>query len=174
MPKKKLEEEEVVEEVPQEPKAAETSETVSISKEQWDATQKQIKMLLSVADKGRVFSYEMKENSQKGKKPIRVKVSAFAGGYIIKWRSIKDNLIQHPTSGMTVGEEQVYEVVVLKPDNSLENITVNGYPRFSDARYNNREECDVISKSEDFEGNTTYDVVLPDGRTIKLAEAFLN
>lgn len=135
---------------------------------------KKLKLLYEVADKGRVFNYEAKENSKVSKKAMKVKLSVFNGGIITSWRVMKDQLIKHPTTGMTVGEEQEYEIIVLDPDNNLSKVTINGYPRFSDARYNERIEANIVGKSEGFDGKVTYDVELPDGRSIKLEDRFLN
>src|SRR3990167_5120136 len=148
-------------------------ETVNISKEQWDATQKQIKMLLEVADKGRVFNYE-NQQAGKEKKVQKVKLSLFAGGIITGWRTIKDVLIKHPTTGLTAGEEQQYEVIVLLPDNTTKNVLINGYPQFSDARYTERVDCDVLSKSEEYSGAVTLTVLLPDGRELPVGIQFVN
>ena len=69
--------------------------------------QAKLKMLTEVADKGRVFSYE--SNIKADKKPFKIKLSVFQNGIIVGWRTVKDELVKHPTTGLTVGEHQEYE-----------------------------------------------------------------
>jgi len=133
--------------------------------------QEKLKMLYEVADKGRVFNYE---SQRAEKKPLRVKLSAYNGKTIIGWRTLKDELIKHPTTGLTVGEVQEYELWLLNSDGSEERTIIHGYPAFSDARYRERIECEVIGKKEDYQGNIEYDVQLPDGRKISLNSRFIN
>ena len=133
--------------------------------------QKQLKMLTEVADKGRVMNYESK-NAEK--KPFKVKLSVYRDGIIVGWRVVKDELVKHSTTGLTIGEVQEFELLVLNKAGETIKVTVNGYPAFSDARYTERVECEVVSKKEDFTGVMTYDVKLPDGRVISLADRFLN
>ena len=133
--------------------------------------QKKLEMLYEVADKGRVFNYE---SQRAEKKPLRVKLSIYNGKTIIGWRTLKDELIKHPTTGLTVGEVQEYELWLLNPDGSEERTIVHGYPAFSDARYKERIECEVIGKEEDYQGNIEFDVQLPDGRKISLNSRFVN
>lgn len=135
--------------------------------------QAQLKMLVEVADKGRVYNYEASK-SKGEKKPFKVKLSVFGGGIIVGWRTSKDELIKHPTTGMIVGEQQEYELLILDAESNIQKVMVSGYPTFSNARYNDRVECEVISKSDDFNGNTTFEVQTPDGRIIKIASAFVN
>ena len=149
-------------------------ETVTISKSELESIKDQLKMLHSVADKGRVFNYENQQQKGKDKKAQKVKLSIFAGGYITGWRTIKDVLIKHPTTGLTAGEEQQYEVIVLLPDNTTKNVLINGYPQFSDARYTERVDCDVLSKSEEYSGAVTLTVLLPDGRELPVGIQFVN
>lgn len=146
-------------------------ETVTINKSQLDAITEKLKMLEAVADKGRVFNYE---NANTTKKPFKIKLSAYQGGLIIGWRTIRDQLIKNPTTGLTFGEEQEYEVKVLRSDNEVMLLNIKSYPAFTDARYNERVECEVIGKKEDYSGNITYEVQLPDGRRIELDARFLN
>lgn len=133
--------------------------------------QKQLKMLYSVADKGRVFNYE---NSTKEKKPFQIRLSVFDGKIIIGWRNAKDILVKHPQTGATVGEEQQMEVILLDKEGNKTTHTFNGYSAFSNAKYDNRIDCEVVSKAEDYEGRLTYNVVLPDGRNINLGAQFVN
>ena len=146
-------------------------ETVTITKAKMDEIEVKLKMLYDVADKGRVFNYE---NSKSEKKPLKIRLSVFAGGIIVGWRTLKDELVKHPTTGMTVGENQEYELLVLDLEGNHQKITVSSYPAFSNARYNERVEAEIISKSEGYDGNITYDVVLADGRIIKIDSRFVN
>lgn len=148
-------------------------EVVSISKEEWDKVQEQLKMLKEVADKGRVFSYE-NQKAALGKKSRKVKLSLYTGKIVIGWATIKDVLVKNPTTGLTVDEDQQYELLLLGEDNAISKIQIAGYARFSNIRYNDRIEADVVSQSEDYEGKTSFDVKLPDGRVIKLASQFIN
>lgn len=129
------------------------------------------KLVYATADKGRVFNYE---NSQQTKNPIRIKLSLFRNGIIVGWRTLTDELVRHPTTGMIIGESQAYELLILTKDNKITKETVQSYPAFSNARYNVRTEGEVIAKKEDFEGNTTYDVKLQDNRVISLDSRFAN
>jgi hypothetical protein len=133
--------------------------------------QKQLKMLYDVADKGRIFNYE---NQKKDKQAIKVKLSVFRGGLIVGWRTMKDELIKHPTTGLVVGENQEYELLILGKDGQTTKVIVNSYPAFSEARYVERVECEVVSRKEDYNGNISYDLLLPDGRQITLASQFIN
>ena len=133
--------------------------------------QKELEMLRSVADKGRVMNYESKTI---GKKSIFVKLSKHDGKIIVGWRTLKDVLVKNPTTGLTVGEEQEYELLLLDEDGSIKKITVNGYPRFTEIRYAERISARVIGKKEDEEGNFTFTLLLPDEREIDLDQRFLN
>ena len=133
--------------------------------------EKKLKMLYDVADKGRVFNYE---NSSVEKKPFKVKLSEFRNGIIVGWRTIKDELVRHPTTGLLIGEAQEYELLLLGTDGETTKTSVNGYPAFSSARYDNRVEAEVQGKKEDYRGNISYDVKLNDGRVISLDARFLN
>lgn len=148
-------------------------EMVEISKDQLNEILGKLKMLEEVADKGRVMNYETK-NAAQGKKPMRAQMSMIGDGILVGWRTMKDELIKHPTSGLVIGETQEFELLVLKPDDTIEKVSLNGYPTFSNARYNQRIEVEIIGKEEDFEGNLKFAVKLPDGRVTKLAAAFLN
>jgi hypothetical protein len=145
---------------------------IEISKEEWDKVQEQLKMLTAVADKGRMFNYESQQAQQK--KPIKVKLSVYNDQYIVGWKTIKDELIKHPTTGLTVGEVQEYEVSLLSKTGISTTAKIIGYPAFSDARYTQRVECEVIGKSEDYNGNLEFDLVLPEGQKIKLPSQFIN
>ncbi len=131
-----------------------------------------IKMLEDVADKGRVMNYQSKNT--KDKKPIKAQLSLVGDGYLVGWRTLKDELIKHPTSGLVIGESQEFELLILKPDDSLEKVTVSGYPAFSNTRYNSRVEVELVGKEEDYDGNIKFKVKLPDGRITTLAAAFIN
>jgi hypothetical protein len=130
-----------------------------------------IQMLTQVADKGRVFNYENKVST---KKPLKAHLSVYNGKTIVGWRTIKDQLVKHPTTGSIVGEEQEYELLVIDKDNVTSKVLVRGYPAFSDARYTERIEVVIKGKKEDYNGNITYDVVLPDGRDLSLDARFIN
>ena len=133
--------------------------------------QEKIKMLYEVSDKGRVFNYESKKSA---KKPFKVKLSAYKGGIIIGWRTVKDILIKNPTTGLTVGEEQQYEVVILDRDGTTRKDLISGYPAFSEARYTERIEAEVIGRREDYQGNIDFDLLLSDGRQVPLNSKFVN
>src|SRR3990167_8275485 len=134
--------------------------------------QAKLKMLTEVADKGRVFSYE--SNIKADKKPFKIKLSVFQNGIIVGWRKVKDELVKHPTTGLTVGEHQEYELLILDHEGKTQKTSVSSYPAFSNARYTQRIEADVISKKEDYSGNVSYDVQLPDGRQISIDARFIN
>lgn len=146
-------------------------DVVTIDKAQWEQVQNQLKMLTAVADKGRVFNYESQKTE---KKPMRIKMSVYQNKIIVGWKTIKDRSIFHPTTGKQVGEEQEYEVELLGQDNVREKIVINGYSTFGNARYDNRIECEVVGKREDYNGKIDYDVVLPDGREISINSSFIN
>lgn len=147
------------------------SPMISVSQESWDEVQKQLKMLYEVADKGRIYNYESQRTE---KKPLRVKLSVYQDKTIIGWRTIKDKAVFHPTTGKQVGEEQEYELLLLDKEGKSSLSTVHGYPNFSEARYSERVECEVTGKKEDWDGKLTFDVKLPDGRTISLDSKFVN
>ena len=135
--------------------------------------QAKLKMLYDVADKGRVFNYE-NQQAGAGKKVKKIKLSVFDGSIIVGWRTLKDELIKHPTSGMTVGEKQEYELLLFGKDSNITKVVVEGYPRFSEIRYTERIEADIIGQTETFDGVITFDVALPDGRTVKMDSKFIN
>lgn len=152
------------------------AETIQVNKQQWEDVQKQLKMLVAVADKGRVFNYE---SANTEKKPLRVKLSLYQEKVIVGWKTLKDELIKHPTTGKTVGEQQEYELMLLGKDENGEynvdsKVTVNGYPSFSEARYTERIEVEVVGKKEDYKGEIEFDVVLPDGKKLALNSRFVN
>lgn len=160
---------------PQTTKPPETpkEEMIEISKGQLNDILAKLKMLEEVADKGRLLNYETK-NAAQGKKPMRAMLSMIGDGVLVGWRTMKDELIKHPTTGLTIGETQEFELLVLKPDDTIEKVSLSGYPTFSNARYNQRIEVEIVGKEEDFEGNLKFSVKLPDGRVTKLAAAFIN
>lgn len=133
--------------------------------------QEKLRMLEDVADKGRLLSYQTRKSN---KQPMRAHLALYKDQYVVGWRTVKDKLISHPTTGATVGEEQEYELILLDAKGNMNKETVVGYPQFSEIRYADRVECDIVGKKEDFEGNLSFDVVLPDGRQIELAGQFLN
>jgi hypothetical protein len=152
------------------------AETINVSKSEWDSMQEQIKTLMAVADKGRLFNYEAGKTQ---KKPLKVKLSLFNDQIITGWRTLKDDLIKHPTTGKTVGEVQEYEITLLGKNAAgqyaVENKAVlNSFQAFSDARYTERIEVEVVGKKEDMNGKFTYDIQLPEGSLIQLEERFLN
>mgnify|MGYP001586199763 CR=1 FL=1 len=48
--------------------------------------------------------------------------------------------------------------LILDKENNTSKITINGYPQFSNARYNERIEVELTGKKEDFDGKITWDV----------------
>ncbi len=132
---------------------------------------KTIEMLKEVADKGRVFNYE---SQRAEKKPIKVKLSIYNEQIIIGWRTLKDELIKHPTTGLTVGEKQEYELKLLNKDGTENTVLVSGYPSFSDARYTERVECEVVGKKEDYKGNIEFEVEIPNYGRKTLDSRFVN
>lgn len=147
------------------------SKMIQISEEDWNKTQETLKMLYEVADKGRIFNYESQRTT---KKPLRVKLSKYQNKIIIGWRTVKDELIAHPTTGKIVGEKQEYELLLLDSEGNTSKALVDGYPNFTSARYTERIEADVVGKKEDFDGKTTFEIQLPDGRKISLDARFVN
>lgn len=133
--------------------------------------QKQLAMLSAVADKGRVFNYE---NLHAEKKPIRVRLSKYGGGIIVGWRTVKDELVKHPTTGLIVGEVQEYELLVQNDAGEIEKKSVLGYPAFSAARYDDRIEAEVMGRREDYEGKITFDAQLPNGSMLSISSQFVN
>lgn len=133
---------------------------------------KTIEMLKEVADKGRMFNYE---NSHTGKnKSMKVKLSVFRGQIIVGWKTNKDELVKHPTTGKTVGEIQEYEILLLDKEGKITSTIVNGYPTFTDARYTERIECEVVGKKEDFAGNLEFDVQIPEFGKQTIHSRFVN
>ena len=133
--------------------------------------QEKLKMLYDVADKGRIYNYESKTTQ---KKPFKVHLSVFDGDYVVGWRTLKDDKIFHPQTGKQVGEIQAYEIKLLKKDGSERVVNVNGYNDFSNARYSERIEAEVVGKKEDWDGKTMFDIKLPDGRIINLDCRYIN
>jgi len=133
--------------------------------------QQKLKMLYEVSDKGRVFNYE---SGRAEKKPLKVKLSMMDGKVLIGWQTLRDDLLKNPTTGITMGEVQEYELLFLSSDGQQEYIKVNGYVAFSNIRYEKRIDCEVVGKREDYEGNIDFDVQLPDGRKITISSRFVN
>ena len=147
-------------------------ETILIPKSEWEQVQKTLEMLKSVADKGRVYNYEAGQKTDK--KPKKVKLSKYDGGYIIAWETQKDELVKHPVTGATVGENQQIEVKILMPNGDTVSKVFNSYVQFSNARYDSRDECEVIGTSENYTGQIKWTLALPDGRHIELSPNFVN
>ena len=133
--------------------------------------QEKLKMLEAVSDKGRMFNYR---NQKATKKPMKINLATYEDKILVGWKTVKDILVKNPTTGLTVGEEQEFELLFLDKDGSITNELVRGYPRFSDIRYSDRIDAEIVGKTEDAEGRVTFDIVLPDGREIKMAETFVN
>lgn len=131
----------------------------------------QLKMLYNVADKGRIYNYE---SQRAEKKALKVKLSIFNDKVIVGWRTLKDELIKDSRTGATIGETQQYELALLDKAGNINNVTIDGYVNFSNARYTQRIEVEVVGRKEDWEGNQTFDVRLPDGRKVSLDSRFVN
>ncbi len=136
-----------------------------------EENQKQLKMLYAVADKGRLFNYE---NSNAEKKSSKVYLSKYEDKLVVGWRTLKDRLIKNPTTGLTVGEEQEYELLLLDDKDEMTKIEISSYSRFSDIRYGERIECEVIGRKEDYAGNITFELSLPGGRNLSIDGKFIN
>ena len=136
-----------------------------------EADRKQLEMLESVADKGRMFNYR---NQRATKRPMKVQLATYEEKILIGWKTTKDILVKNPTTGLTVGEEQEIELLFLDKEDNITKELIKGYPRFSDIRYSDRIEAEITGKTEDADGNITFDIFLPDGRQIKLSERFVN
>lgn len=146
-------------------------DTIEISKADWEKVQQQLQTLYAVADKGRLSNYE---NKIQNKKPFTVKLSVYQGQIIIGWAIKKDELIKDVRTGVTIGERQEIEVKLLDKEGKENLINLDGYISFSNARYNERIDCEVINKKEDWQGNMSFDIKLPDGRLITLDSRFVN
>lgn len=151
-------------------------DNITISKKEWEEVHKQLKMLNAVADQGRKFNYE---NANAEKKPIKVKLSIYNGNIIVGWRMVRDDLVKHPTTGKTVGEQHESELMLLGKDDKGEynvssKVLLNSFQSFSDAHYNERIECEVVSRREDYGGKIDFDVLLPDGQIITINSRFVN
>ena len=133
--------------------------------------QKKLEMLEAVSDKGRLFNYQ---NRTATKKPMKIQLATYEEKILIGWKTVKDILVKNPTTGLTVGEQQEVELLFLDKDDKITKELIVGYPRFSDIRYSDRIDAEIVGKTEDEEGKVTFDVVLPDGREIKLSERFVN
>ena len=160
--------------------AEETTETPDIQKllekvEVLEASDKkkgeELKLLYSVADKGKLMHVESKKG---GKRPMKVSLSLYEDSIIIGWRIAKDILIKNPTTGLTVGEEQEIEILLLDKESKVRKEMIKGYPRFSEIRYLERIEAEVTGRKEDWEGKVSFNLLLPDGRQIDIDERFVN
>lgn len=152
-------------------KRYEFNDEIKINRKEWEDVQKQLKMLYEVADKNRVQNYE---SQRAEKKPFKVKLSVFDGKIIVGWQTKRDELIRDPRTGTTIGEKQEIEIRLLDNDGNLTNAVLDGYVSFSNARYGERIDAEVINRKEDYNGNTSFDVKLPNGRTITLDARFVN
>lgn len=132
----------------------------------------QIKMLTEVADRGRMLNYQAKKDPTK--KPMKVSLSIHEDKIVIGWRTIKDILKYNPLTGNISGEVQEYEILLLDKEGKISKGTVNGYLRFSDIRYSERIEVEVVGKKEDYDGKIEYEVLLPDERQIIIDARFIN
>lgn len=133
--------------------------------------QKKLKMLYDVADKGRVFNYE---NQNAEKKASRVKLSRYKNKFIVGWRTVRDEILFNPMTGKPSGEAQEYEILLYEPGSATTTDRISGYVNFTNARYDDRIECLVKSKSTSFDGSTTFVVLLPDGSELPLDSKFIN
>lgn len=132
---------------------------------------KKLDMLEYAADKGRVFNYK---NRQVSDRLMTVKLSIHDDKYVVAWRNAYDIIKYHPMTGLPTGEEQQIEIILLDKDGKTAKEMINSYQAFSDIKYAKRVDCQIMSKKQDFKGNWTYDIKLPDGRIISLDQAFLN
>jgi hypothetical protein len=155
---------------PQPPQAQPSLEISELTKKIAEQ-QKMIEMLYAVADRGRVQDYETRRQE---KKPAKVNLSVFAGGLIVGWRTLRDELVKNETTGRTIGEIQQYELLVLGADNNISKHNVNGYPAFTEARYGQRVEVEVAARKEEADGRISFDLKLPDGRVYSLDSRFVN
>ena len=170
---KKIQSEEVkVEQKVEAPEPKE--ETITLTKAQYDHIQETLKKLESVADKGRLYNYETAQASKSDKKPSIAKLSVYGGGYIVGWRTLKDEIVRHPVTGLPIGESQEYEILILDNEGKIQKATLPSYVSFSNARYNERVEVVILRKSEDFDGSISYTIRLPDGREHSLLAQFIN
>lgn len=145
---------------------------IQVTEADWEKVQEQLKMLYEVADKSRVFSYEAQKAGQK--KPLRVKLSLYRESVIVGWRTVKDESVFHPTTGKQIGEVQQYEVLLRNNQGQITKALIDGYKGFSDARYTERVECEVVSKKEDWEGKMEFNVRLPNNDIIPVDSRFVN
>lgn len=149
---------------------------VEVSKQDWDDVQQKLKMLYEVADKGRIFNYE---NQKQESQNLKVQLSVYNNNIVIGWRTVLDELVKHPTTGATVGEKQEYELTLLGKDEAGKYtqrsfLKVEGYSSFSNLRYSQRIESQVVAKKQDMQGNWSFDLLLPDNSVITLDGRFVN
>lgn len=137
-----------------------------------EENQKKLKMLYDVADKGRLFNWESKQKG--GDQGRHVKLSVVDGKILVGWRTLRDELVHDPKTGRTVGEFQQYELLLYGEDGQHSTRVVDGYLNFSNLRYENRIECQILGKSENYEGKVTFEIGLPDGRKTILDSRFVN
>lgn len=149
-------------------------EDIKISQKDWKVLQEKLKMLEEVADKGRIFDYQSKNAPTKH--PLSVKVSVYNDKYIIGWRTLKFELGRNPQTGRTTfaGETAEYEIKLLDNEGVESTEKISGYNAFSDARYDKRVECPVLSKKESANGELFYEVSLPNGKSYDFNGRFIN
>lgn len=157
----------------EEPKEDKASKLEATVQEQAKQIEQLTQLVRSTADKGRLMNYDQAQDA--GKKPThKISLSRYDGNIIVGWKVNKDRLVFHPTSGEPVGEEQEIEVVLRTPQGETKKHSFGSYKAFSDARYADRIECNVIGKTTDYAGNTTFTIQLPSGEELQLAEQFVN
>lgn len=124
------------------------------------------KLLKDVADKGRMEWAESKQS-----KPIKrtVKLTTIDDKIVVGWKTIKDVVEKNPTTGVW-NERQEYEFIF--EDEST--YPVIGYNKFADLQYSNQIVCEVVSKTDDGEGNIVFKVKLPQGRILDIDHRFVN
>ena len=147
---------------------------IEVSQKEWAAVQEKLRMLEEVADKGRILNYQTKNSPIK--KAITVKLSEYNGKYIIGWRTLKFELGRTPLTGNAIwgGETAEYEITLIDKEGNETKETISGYSAFSDAKYDKRVECVVMSKKETANGDLIFEVALPGGKTIEMESRYIN
>ncbi len=135
-------------------------------------SQKNYQMLYAVADKGRLFNWESKQGG--GSQGQKVKLSIVDNKVLVGWKTLRDELVHDPKTGRTTGEFQQYELLLYGNDGQHSTKIVDGYLNFSNLRYENRIDCQVLGRSESYEGKITFEVGLEDGRKVNLDGRFVN
>jgi len=147
---------------------------IEISQTQWNEMQEKLRMLEEVADKSRLLNYQLKQAPTK--KPITVKISVFQDKYIVGWKTLKFELGRNPATGRAIwgGEQAEYEVDLVDKEGEYTKEVLTGYNAFSDARYEKRIECPVVSKKETASGEMLFEVSLPGGKSVEMQDKFIN